>query len=64
MVPKLSNLLHRMMPNPNTNSLMAILNGAFRQSKPNAAGFKIVCIGVDRLPVSILNIDPLSSKSW
>ena len=52
------------MSNPNTNALMTMLNGAFRKSKPTAAGFKIVHIGVDRLPVSILDMASLSSKYW
>ena len=40
-----------------------MLNGAFHFTKPTSAGFKVVHIRVDRLPVSILDMASLSSKS-
>ena len=41
-----------------------MLNGAFHPPKPNTPGFKIVHIGLDRLPFSILDMASLFSKSW
>ena len=59
-----TNLLNQVMSNPNTDALMTILNRALLPPKSTAAGFKIVHIGVDRLPFSILDIASLSSKFW
>ena len=59
-----TNLLNHPMSNPNTNAIMSMINNSFNYSKPTATGFKIVHVGVDRLPISILNIVFLSSKFW
>ena len=52
------------MTNPTTNAIMSMLQGAIETKKPTAAGFKIIYIGSDKLPVSILDIAPLNGKPW
>ena len=47
------------MSSPNTNALMTLLNDAVRgHRKPTAAGFKIVYVGKDKTPLSILEMAP------
>ena len=43
---------------------MSILNGLLKQPKPTAAGFKIIHIGTDNLPVSILDMAPINGRFW
>ena len=50
--------------NPNTNDIMTMLPGAMEQKNLTAAGYKIVHIGSDKLPVIILDISPLNGKVW
>ena len=64
MAPGNMNPFNNTMNNLNTNALMTMLNGAFPQSKPTAAGFKSVYIGLGMLPISILDMASLSSKYW
>ena len=48
----------------NTTALMTMINAEFPQFKLTTVGFKIVHIKVGRLPMSTLDMESLSSKSW
>ena len=52
------------MSSPNANAIMSIIQGEMEQKKPTTAGYKIIHIGSDKLPDSILNIAPLNGKAW
>ena len=52
------------MSNPNTNALVSMLQGTLQPKKPPASGFKIVKVGMDKLPVSILEMDSINGKTW
>ena len=53
------------MSSPNTNTLMTLLTDTVRGNhKPTAAGFKIVYIGKDKTPLSILEIAPIEGNAW
>ena len=52
------------MSNFNTNAVITMLCGALHPKETTAAGFKIVHIGSNRLPVSILAMAPLNGKAW
>ena len=52
------------MSNPNTNTIMSMLQGAMEQEKITAAGYKIIHVGSDKLPVSILEITLLNGEAW
>ena len=54
MAPKVGNIQYHKVNDPNPNNIILILTGALQKSTPTAAGFKIVHIGTDKLPVSIL----------
>ena len=64
MEPDKLNLLNHMIASPNTNTIVSMLNESFYNSKPIAAGFKIMHVGIDKLPVIILDIDPINGNSW
>ena len=51
------------MSNPNTNAIISMLRGALQGTKSTATGFKIVHIGIDKLPVTIRKMAPLNGKS-
>ena len=54
-----------MISSPNTNVLMALLNDAVRgHHKPTAAGYKIVYVGKDKTPLSILEMAPIEGDAW
>ena len=53
-----------MIINPDTNARMFLLNGAILKFKPIAAGFKSEYVGIDKLLVSIIDMDPLVGKAW
>ena len=63
MAPDRTTYFHT-MSNPNTNAIMSMLQGAMEQRKPTAAGYKIIFVGSDKLPVSILELAPLNGKAW
>ena len=45
---------------PNTNDLMSLLSNAVKDNrKPSAAGFKVVYVGKDKSPLSILEMAPI-----
>ena len=52
------------MSSPNTNALITLINNAVRDPKPTAAGFKIVYIGKDKYPMSILEMAPVTEDGW
>ena len=43
---------------------MSMLQGAMDQKNPTAAGYEVMYIGSDKLPVSILDIAPINCKTW
>ena len=50
---------------PNTNALMSLLSDAVKGNrKPSAAGFKIVYVGKDKTPLSILEMAPIDGDVW
>ena len=53
-----------MMSSPNTIALITLLNNAVRDPKTTAAGFKIVYVGKDKYPMSILKIVPVDNNEW
>ena len=53
----------RTMSNPNTNDIMSMLHGALQGTKFTTAGFKIVHIRADKIPLTIREMDPLNCKS-
>ena len=61
MAPITLNLLDHTMSNPNTNALMSLLENAARTRKSSAAGFKTIYVGPDKLPISLLQMAPLTS---
>ena len=63
MAPEPQSLLHT-MSSPNTNALITLLNNAVREPKPTAAGFKIVYVGKDKYPMSILEMAPVDDDGW
>ena len=64
MAPNRLNLFNHTMTNPNINTIISILNGPIQQPKPTAVGFKIVHIGTNKTPASILGMAPIDGKSW
>ena len=60
MAPKRSSLYHT-MSNPNTNALMTLLTDAVRDPKLTAAGFKIIYVGNDKYPLSVLEMTPVEA---
>ena len=52
------------MSNPNTNALISLLRNSTRDNSTTAAGFKTVYLGQDNLPVSILEIAPITDPAW
>ena len=53
------------MSSPNTNALMTMLNNAVKaESKPTAAGFKMVYVGKDKVALNILEMSPIESEPW
>ena len=53
------------MSSPNTNALMSLLSDAVKGNrKPSAAGFKIVYVGKDKTPLSILEMAPIDGDVW
>ena len=53
------------MSSPNTNALMSLLSDAVKSNrKPSAAGFKIVYVGKDKTPLSILEMAPIDEDVW
>ena len=63
MAPKQNSLYHT-MSNPNTNALVTLLNDAVRDSKLTAAGFKIIHVGKNNYPLSVLEIAPVEADGW
>ena len=63
MAPKRSSLYHT-MSNPNTNALMSLLTDAVRDPKLTAAGFKIIYVGKDKYPLSVLEMAPVEADGW
>ena len=64
MAPDCITLFHT-MSNPNTNALMTMLTNAVqKESETTAAGFKIVYIGKDKVPLNILEMTPIDSPAW
>ena len=63
MAPEPQSLFHT-MSSPNTNALITLLNNAVREPKPTAAGFKIVYVGKDKYPMSILEMAPVDDDGW
>ena len=63
MAPNRQTYFHT-MSNPNTNALMAMLQGALKPKKTTVAGFKIVEIGTDKLPVSVLEMVSINKTVW
>ena len=52
------------MSSPNTNALMTLLTDAVKGNrKPTAAGFKIVYVGKDKTPLSILEMAPIEGDA-
>ena len=62
MAPNL-NLTTATMSNPNTNALISLLRNGIKDNRTAAADFKTVYLGQDNLPVSILNIVPITSPT-
>ena len=59
------NTHYHTMSSPNTNALMTMLNNAVRaESKPTAAGFKMVYVGKDKVALNILEMSPIESEPW
>ena len=52
------------MSSPNTNALITLINNAVRDPTPTAAGFKIVYIGKDKYPMSILEMARVDDDGW
>ena len=52
------------MSNPNINALLSMIRNSAVTPNATAAGFKTVYVGHDRLPMSILTIDPLMDPTW
>ena len=50
--------------NPDTNTIISMLHGALQGTKSTSAGIKIVHIGIDKLHVTISEMDPLNGKPW
>ena len=63
MTPDCRTLFH-ILSTPNTNAIMSMLQGATEQRKPTAVGYKIIFVGSDKLPVSILELARLNGKAW
>ena len=50
---------------PNTNDVMTLLTDAVRGNhKPVVAEFKIVYVGKDKTPLSILEMVPIEGDAW
>ena len=54
----------RTMSSPITNAIINLLNNAARDPKHTAAGFKIVHVGKDKYPMSILEMAPVDNDEW
>ena len=52
------------MTNTNTTAFVTLLNDTVRDPKPTAAGFKIVYIGKDKYPLSVLEMTPVEADRW
>ena len=63
MAPSL-NLTTTTMSNPNTNALLSFLRNGTSDRGTTAAGFRTVYLGQDNLPVSILDIVPITDPTW
>ena len=62
MAPTSLDLFNRTMSNPNTNTLMSLLENAASIRKSSAAGFKTIYVGPDKLPLSVLKIPPFNES--
>ena len=63
MAPDRSTLFYT-MSNPNTNAVMSMLRNALQPKETTTTGFKIVHVGTDKIPVSILEMVSLNGKIW
>ena len=63
MAPILQTHFHT-MSNPNTNALMSMLQGALKSKPTTVVGFKIVEIGTEKLPVSIMDMVSIDGTIW
>ena len=51
--------------NPNTNALMSMLKNTVRADNgPIAAGFKTAYVGIDRFPITIINMASIDDDAW
>ena len=62
MVPSL-NPTTTTMNNPNTNTLLSLLRNGTRDSGTTATDFKTIYLGQDNLPVSILDVAPITDPT-
>ena len=63
MAPDSQSLFHT-MTSPNTNALMTLLKNAVREPKPTVARFKILYVGKDKYPMSILEMASVDNDGW
>ena len=63
MAPNRKTHFHTMV-NPNTNTLMSMLHGALTPKKATASSVKIVEIGTDKYPISVMEIASIDGKIW
>lgn len=56
--------LYYTMTNPSHNALMNLLNDVARNPKPTVVGFKIIYVGKDEYPISVLEMTPVEADRW
>ena len=59
------NTHYHTMSSPNSIALMTMLSNAARaETKPTAAGFKMVYVSKEKVPLRILEMTPIESEPW
>ena len=53
-------LFKHTMNSPTGTALVSLIHGASSPKKSSSAGFKVIPIGLDKLPISILDTTPLT----